>query len=78
MQIPITIPQLGLVEAVILLEWLVPSGASVAEGTPVLLVETEKAEVEIVSPATGIILVSVPAGDEEVAVGTQVGHVEVL
>jgi pyruvate/2-oxoglutarate dehydrogenase complex dihydrolipoamide acyltransferase (E2) component len=75
---PITIPQLGLVEAVILLEWLVPSGASVAEGTPVLLVETEKAEVEIVSPATGIILVSVPAGDEEVAVGTQVGHVEVL
>jgi pyruvate/2-oxoglutarate dehydrogenase complex dihydrolipoamide acyltransferase (E2) component len=75
---PITIPQLGLVEAVILLEWLVPSGASVTEGTPVLLIETEKAESEIVSPATGIILVSVPAGDEEVAVGTQVGHVEVL
>jgi pyruvate/2-oxoglutarate dehydrogenase complex dihydrolipoamide acyltransferase (E2) component len=50
----------------------------VTEGTPVLLIETEKAESEIVSPATGIILVSVPAGDEEVAVGTQVGHVEVL
>lgn len=78
MRMPITIPQLGLVEAVILLEWLVPSGASVTEGTPVLLIETEKAESEIVSPATGIILVSVPAGDEEVAVGTQVGHVEVL
>jgi len=76
MRIPITIPQLGLVEAVILLEWLVPDGTSVAEGTPVLLVETEKAEVEIVSPAAGIIFVTVPADDQEVAVGTLVGHVE--
>jgi len=76
MRIPITIPQLGLVEAVVLLEWLLPDGGAVEKGMAVLSVETEKAQVEIVAPATGTLFVTILAGDEEVLVGTEVGHIE--
>ena len=78
MHTPITIPQLGLVEAVVLLEWLTPDGGQVEKGTPILLVETEKAQTEIVAPATGTLFVTMPAGDQEVSTGTEVGHIESL
>jgi pyruvate/2-oxoglutarate dehydrogenase complex dihydrolipoamide acyltransferase (E2) component len=76
MRTPITIPQLGLVESVVLLEWLVPDGGTVVEGSPLILVETEKAQTEIVAPATGTVTVGVPAGDQDVMVGSEVGHIE--
>lgn len=76
MRVPIAIPQLGLVESVVLLEWLVADGASVEKGTPILLVETEKAQTEIVAPATGIVSLAIAAGGQEVLVGTEVGQIE--
>lgn len=76
MRVPITIPQLGLVESVVLLEWLVPEGGSVEKGSPLILVETEKAQTEILAPATGTLSVTVGAGDQEVPVGTEVGQIE--
>jgi pyruvate/2-oxoglutarate dehydrogenase complex dihydrolipoamide acyltransferase (E2) component len=76
MLVPITIPQLGLVESVVLLEWLVPDGGSVEKGTPILLVETEKAQTEILAPATGTLSVTIAAGDQDVLVGTEVGQIE--
>jgi pyruvate/2-oxoglutarate dehydrogenase complex dihydrolipoamide acyltransferase (E2) component len=76
MRTPITIPQLGLVESVVLLEWLVPDGGLVAEGSPLILVETEKAQTEIVAPATGKVTVAVAASDHDVLVGAEVGHIE--
>jgi pyruvate dehydrogenase E2 component (dihydrolipoamide acetyltransferase) len=43
-----TMPKLGLtMEEGTVLEWLVPDGADVAEGTPVLVVETDKVETEV-------------------------------
>lgn len=78
MLVPITIPQLGLVEAVVLLEWLVPHGGSVEKGTPLILVETDKAQTEILAPATGTLIVTVPAGDQEVLVGAEIGQIESL
>ena len=78
MRTPITIPQLGLVEAVVLLEWLVADGGEVQKGTPVILVETDKAETEIVAPATGLLFATVPAGDQEVPAGTEIGYIESL
>lgn len=76
MRVPITIPQLGLVESVVLLEWLVPDGGLVEKGSPLILVETEKAQTEILAPATGTVIVTVPAGDQEVLVGAEVGQIE--
>lgn len=78
MRTPITVPQLGLVEAVVLLEWLVADGGQVEKGAPVILVETDKAETEIVAPASGAVFVTMLAGDQEVPVGTEVGYIESL
>ena len=78
MRTSITIPQLGLVEAVVLLEWLVAEGGRVEKGAPLILVETDKAQTEIVAPASGALVVTVLAGDQEVPVGTEVGYIESL
>lgn len=66
----LTVPQMGVVEQVIVLEWLVEDGAAVAGGQEVVMVETEKAEVGLEAPAAGVINILVPASDDEVAVGT--------
>lgn len=66
----LTVPQMGVVEEVIVLEWLAEDGAAVAVGQEVVMVETEKAEVALESPASGVINILVPASDNEVAVGT--------
>lgn len=66
----LTVPQMGVVEEVIVLEWLVEGGAAVTAGQEVVMVETEKAEVALESPASGVINILVPASDNEVAVGT--------
>jgi pyruvate/2-oxoglutarate dehydrogenase complex dihydrolipoamide acyltransferase (E2) component len=78
MRTSITIPQLGLVEAVVLLEWLVAEGGHVEKGSPLILVETDKAQTEIVAPASGTLVITVPAGDQDVPVGTEVGYIESL
>ena len=66
----LTIPQMGVVEQVLVVEWLVPDGAAVGAGDPVVVIDTDKAETELEAPASGRLRILVPAGDEEVAVGT--------
>ena len=65
----LTIPRMGVVEQVLVVEWLVPDGAAVNVGDPVVVIDTDKAETELEAPASGRINILVPAGDEEVAVG---------
>lgn len=67
---PLRVPQMGVVEEVIVLEWLVEDGAAVTAGQEVVMVETEKAEVGLEAPAAGVIHIQVPASDAEVAVGS--------
>lgn len=67
---PLRVPQMGVVEEVIVLEWLVEDGAAVTAGQEVVMVETEKAEVGLEAPAAGIIRIQTPASDAEVAVGS--------
>lgn len=66
----LVVPQMGVVEQVLLVEWLVEDGSLVAAGDPVVVIDTDKAETELESPAAGRIRILVPAGDDEVAVGT--------
>ena len=66
----LTIPQMGVVEQVLVVEWLVENGSQVTAGEPVVVIDTDKAETELEAPASGRLHVLVPAGDEEVAVGT--------
>ena len=67
----LVVPQMGVVEQVLVVEWLVDDGSEVATGDPVVVVDTDKAETELEAPAPGRLTILVEAGDEhEVAVGT--------
>ena len=66
----LVVPQMGVVEQVLVVEWLVEDGSQVTAGDPVVVIDTDKAETELEAPASGRLQVLVPAGDDEVAVGT--------
>lgn len=75
---PIVIPHSGVVETVIIVEWLHATGDRVEAGDEVVIVESEKAETAIEAPATGtleIVVEADPEDDVEVDVGTTIGHV---
>ncbi|MEO3826264.1 2-oxo acid dehydrogenase subunit E2 [Actinomadura sp. B10D3] len=56
-------------EEMVLASWSVAEGGAVAEGDPVLEVETSKAVMEVESPGDGVLAVRVRAPGEAVAVG---------
>ena len=66
----LVVPQMGVVEQVLVVEWLVPDGAEVAAGDPVVVIDTDKAETELEAPASGRLSIRVPVSDDDVAVGT--------
>ena len=66
----LVVPQMGVVEQVLVVEWLVPDGSEVAAGDPVVVIDTDKAETELEAPASGRLSIRVPASDDDVAVGT--------
>ena len=75
---PIVVPHSGVVESVILVEWLHEPGARVEEGEELVIVESEKAETAIEAPATGTLEIAVeadPHDDVEIDVGATIGHV---
>jgi len=75
MPTPITIPQLGLVEEVVVLEWLKADGDVVSEGESVVLLETEKTQTEIQAPASGVLRIVIPASDEVIPVDAVLGEI---
>ncbi len=71
------IPKVGLVmEAVKVVRWLKKVGDDVAEGEPLLEVETEKSVVEIEAAATGRLTQILVQVDSQAAVGDQVAWIE--
>ena len=75
---PIVVPHSGVVETVFIAEWLRAAGERVEAGEEVVIVESEKAETAIGSPAVGtleILIHADPEADVEVDVGTTLGHV---
>jgi pyruvate/2-oxoglutarate dehydrogenase complex dihydrolipoamide acyltransferase (E2) component len=58
-----------------LAEWLVPSGSRVEEGQRVYLLATDKVEMEVEAPASGILHHVGDAG-QVYAVGTVIGHID--
>lgn len=75
-RVPMTVPHMGVVEEVIVIEWTVENGAAVEAGQEVVIVETEKAEVALESPAAGTIQIVAPASDDEVPVGETIAYIE--
>ena len=73
----IRIPKLGvaMTEGTIV-EWLVEDGATVAAHDPIYVLENDKVENEIESPAAGVIRIVAPAGDEAYDVGTLIATID--
>src|SRR5215207_11635332 len=59
-------------ESATLLQWLKPEGALVAEGEPLMEIETDKVTVEIEAPASGILESLSAAPGDVVPVGAVV------
>jgi pyruvate/2-oxoglutarate dehydrogenase complex dihydrolipoamide acyltransferase (E2) component len=76
MIVELRIPQAGSeMEEGELAEWLVPSGSRVEEGQSVYVLATDKVELEVPVPATGI-LHQVGQAGRVYTVGTVIGHIE--
>ena len=73
--VPLIVPQMGVVEDVVILQWLVSSGAEVEKGQGVVVIETQKAETELESPASGRIEILIDASDQEVQVGSTLARI---
>lgn len=70
MRTKVKMPKVGeTAEVVVVLEWLVAPGDTVAEGDPLVQVETDKVDMEVPSPVAGTIVEIVAPLDAEVAVG---------
>ena len=74
-RVPLTVPHMGVVEEVVVVEWLVDSGTRVSSGQEVVVVETEKAEVALEAPSGGTIDIVITASDIEVPVGTTLAYI---
>jgi len=74
-RVPLLVPQLGVVEEVVVLEWHKEAGAMVARGEVIVLIETEKAATELEAPAAGRLEIVIEASDTEVPVGSVLAYV---
>jgi glutaconyl-CoA/methylmalonyl-CoA decarboxylase subunit gamma len=73
----VKLPKLGdTANEVIVLSWYVEVGQTVAEGDPLLNVQTDKVDLDVPSPFSGTVVEHLVAPDDEVAVGTPVAIVE--
>ena len=73
--IEVLIAHSGLSEEVVVVEWFVGYGQMVEAGNPLVLIESEKTEIEIDAPAAGTLEIVVAASDKEVAVGSTIGRI---
>jgi pyruvate/2-oxoglutarate dehydrogenase complex dihydrolipoamide acyltransferase (E2) component len=74
--IELRIPQAGSeMEEGELVEWLVPSGSRVQEGQRVYVLATDKVELDVEVPASGV-LHHVGEAGRVYAVGTVIGYIE--
>ena len=66
----VNLPKLGdTSDEVLVIEWIRDVGDRVEEGDPLVLVETDKTEVEIESPHAGTITEVLAASDSEISTG---------
>lgn len=74
---PVLLARLGdTVDKVVIIQWLAAVGDWVAVGDPLVLVETDKVEVEVEAPVAGTLVDHVAAEDDEVATGAVLCHID--
>ncbi len=74
---PVYMPKFGMtMEVGLIVEWLVVEGDSVAEGDPLVVIETEKVSTELEAPAGGIVMEIGCEVDDEIPVGEIIAYIE--
>ncbi len=77
LRIPIEMQPLAYeMESAVVVEWLVEVGAQVIKGDPLVVVETEKAQVEMEALDSGVLVEVVSVPGDEVPVGEPIGYLE--
>lgn len=71
----LVIPHSGLAKEVIIIEWLVKHGANVIAGTPLVVYESEKSQVEMEAPCDGRLEILIQASSVEIGAGTVIGRI---
>jgi len=70
MRVTLKLPRLGeTVDEVVVIEWAIAVGEKVAEGGPLLRVETDKAVVEVPSPVAGQLIEQLVHDGDEITTG---------
>jgi pyruvate/2-oxoglutarate dehydrogenase complex dihydrolipoamide acyltransferase (E2) component len=64
------------VDEVMVSEWVVEPGATIAVGDPLIRVETDKALVDVPSPVAGTLVEQLVSIDDEIATGTPIATIE--
>lgn len=73
----VPLPRLGdTVDQVVVVDWIVAPGATVAEGDPLMMVETDKVEVEVTAPFAGTIVELLVSEGDEIVTGTILCRIE--
>ena len=77
MAVDVILPKWGLtMEEGIVAEWEKQVGDTVAEGETIAIIETEKIETELPSPAAGVLTEILVAVGDEVPVGTVIARID--
>jgi len=77
MRIEINVPQQGLTtEYVVLRKWMANVGQKVTKNMPLAEIESEKATLEIESPADGVLVEIVAQVDDELNIQQVMGYIE--
>jgi pyruvate/2-oxoglutarate dehydrogenase complex dihydrolipoamide acyltransferase (E2) component len=75
--VPVYLPKFGMTMTHgVIVQWLIEEGAVVSAGAPLAVVETEKVNGEIESPATGTVVELSFEADTEVEVGTVIAYIQ--
>ena len=73
---PIVIPAVGLVDEIVLVEWLKADGDQVAEGEPIALLETDKTQTEVEALHSGTLRIAVQPSPDSLSPDTILGYIE--
>jgi pyruvate/2-oxoglutarate dehydrogenase complex dihydrolipoamide acyltransferase (E2) component len=73
--VEVRIAHSGLAEEVVVVEWSAADGDLVEIGDPLVLIESEKTQFMMESPAAGRLEIVVDASDLEVPAGTLIGRI---
>jgi pyruvate/2-oxoglutarate dehydrogenase complex dihydrolipoamide acyltransferase (E2) component len=76
-RVEVTLPRWGAtMEEATVVEWLKQVGDEVRRDEPICVVETDKVDAEVVSPADGVLAAQAAQRDDVVVVGGALGAVE--